>query len=45
MLWVAVVLIGFVEGYVFLAFGVAAYLSAVFLTVLVVWRVVPKWLR
>ena len=45
MLWFAVVLIGFVEGYVLLPFGLASFLGAVFLTGLVVWRVAPKWLR
>jgi hypothetical protein len=45
VLWFAVALIGFVEGYVLLPFGLAAFLGAVFLTVLVVWRVAPKWLR
>jgi hypothetical protein len=44
-LWVAVVLIGFVEGYVLLPFGLAAFLGAVFLTALVVWRLAPKYLR
>ena len=44
-LWVAVVFIGFVEGYVLLPFGLASFLGAVFLTALVVWRVAPKWLR
>src|SRR5262249_33793173 len=34
--WVAVVLIGFVEGYVFISLGLAAFLGAVFLTILVV---------
>jgi len=43
-LWFAVVLIGFVEGYVFLPFGLTSLLGAVFLTALVVWRVAPKWL-
>jgi hypothetical protein len=43
-LWVAVVLIGFVEGYVLLPFGLVAFLAAVFLTVFVIWRVAPKWL-
>jgi len=43
-LWLAVVLIGFVEGYVLLPFGFASFLGAVFLTALVVWRVAPKWL-
>ena len=33
------------EGYVPLPFGLAAFLGAVFLTALVVWRVAPKWLR
>jgi hypothetical protein len=45
VLWVAVVLIGFVEGYVLLPFGLAAFLGSLFLTVLIVWRVAPKWLR
>jgi hypothetical protein len=45
MLWLAVVLIGFIEGYVLLPFGLAAFLAAIFLTALVVWRVAPKWLR
>jgi hypothetical protein len=44
-LWFAVVLIGFVEGYVLLPFGLASFLGAVFSTALVVWRVAPKWLR
>jgi hypothetical protein len=42
-LWVAVVLIGFVEGYVLLPFGLASFVGGVFLTALVVWRVAPKW--
>ena len=45
VLWVGVVLIGFVEGYVLIPFGLAAFLGSVFLTAFVVWRVVPKWLR
>ena len=45
MLWFAVVLLGFVEGYVLLPFGLASFLGAVFLTAFVVWRVAPKWLR
>ena len=45
VLWVAVVLIGFVEGYVLIPLGLAAFLGAVFLTALVVWRIAPKWLR
>jgi hypothetical protein len=45
VLWLAVVLIGFVEGYVLLPFGLAAFLGAVFLTALVVCRIAPKWLR
>jgi len=45
VLWVAVVLIGFVEGYVLIPFGLAAFLGSVFLTAFVVWRVAPKWLR
>jgi hypothetical protein len=44
-LWFAVVVMGFVEGYVLLPFGLASFLGAVFLTALVVWRVAPKWLR
>jgi hypothetical protein len=44
-LWLAVVLIGFVEGYVLMPFGLVSFLGGVFLTVLVVWRVAPKWLR
>jgi hypothetical protein len=44
-LWVAVVFIGFVEGYVLLPFGLIAFLGAVLLTSFVVWRVTPKWLR
>jgi hypothetical protein len=44
MLWLAVVLVAFVEGYVLLSFGLAVFLGAVFLTALVVWRVAPKWL-
>ena len=43
-LWFAVVLIGFVEGYVLLPFGLASFLGGVFLTAFVVWRVAPKWL-
>jgi hypothetical protein len=43
-LWLAVVFIGFVEGYVLLPFGLIAFLGAVFLTVFVIWRVAPKWL-
>jgi hypothetical protein len=38
VLWFAVVLIGF-EGYELLPFGLAAFLGAVFLSALVVWRV------
>ena len=45
MLWIAVVLIGLVEGYILLLFGLVAFVSAVFLTALIVWRVAPKWLR
>jgi hypothetical protein len=44
-LWLAVLLIGFVEGYVLLPFGLAAFLGAIFLTAFVVWRVAPKLLR
>ena len=39
------VLIGFVEAYVLLPFGLAALLGSAFLTVSVVWRVAPKWLH
>src|SRR5215831_5183005 len=45
VLWVAVVLLGFVDGYVLLPLGLAAFLGSVFLTAFVVWRVAPKWLR
>jgi hypothetical protein len=45
VLWVVVVVIGFVEGYVLLPFGLAAFLAAVFITAFVVWRVAPKGLR
>jgi hypothetical protein len=45
VLRIAVVLIGFVEGYVLLPFGLAAFLGSLFLTALVVWRVAPRWLR
>jgi hypothetical protein len=45
VLWVAVVLIGFVEGYVLLPFGLVAFLGAIFLTAFVICRVAPKWLR
>jgi hypothetical protein len=45
VLWLAVVLIAFVEGYVLLPFGLAAFLSAILLTAFVVWRVAPNWLR
>ena len=44
-LWLPVVLIAFVEGYILLPFGLIAFLGAVFLTVFVIWRVAPKWLR
>ena len=44
-LWSTVVLIGFVEGYVLLPFGLASFLGTVFLTAFVVWRVAPNWLR
>jgi hypothetical protein len=36
---------GFVEGYVLLPFGLAAFFGAVVLTSLVVWRIAPKWLQ
>ena len=45
VLWVAVVLIGLVEGYVLLPFGLAAFFGAIFLTAFAVWRVGLKWLR
>jgi hypothetical protein len=41
----ALLFIGFVEGYVLLPFGLVANLGAVLLTVFVIWRVAPKWLR
>ena len=41
-LWFAVVLIGFVEGYVLLPFGLAFFVGAVFLAALVVWRVLRR---
>ena len=44
-LWLTLVLIGFVEGYVLLPFGLAAFLCSAFLTASVVWRIAPKWLR
>jgi hypothetical protein len=44
-LWFAVVLIGFVEGYVLLPFGLVGFFGALLLTGLVVWRVEPRWLR
>src|SRR5215813_9795109 len=37
VLWVAVVLIGLVEGYVLIPLGLAAFLGSVFLTAFVVW--------
>ena len=43
-LWFAVVVIGFIEGYVLLPVGLASFLGAFFLIALVVWRVAPKWL-
>jgi hypothetical protein len=45
VLWIAVVLVSFVEGYVLIPFGLAAFLGSLFLTILVVWRVAPTWLR
>jgi hypothetical protein len=45
VVWLAVVVIGFVEDYVFLPFGLAAFIGAVFLTAIVVWRVVLRILR
>jgi len=44
-LWVAVVFIGFVEGYVLLPFGLLAFLGGILLITLIVWRVAPQWLR
>ena len=44
VLWVAVVLVAFVEGYVLLPFGLVGFLGALFLTAFV-WRVAPNWLR
>jgi hypothetical protein len=45
VLWFAVVVIGFLEGYVLLPFGLASFLGAIFLTAIVVWCAAPKWLR
>jgi hypothetical protein len=45
MLCLIIVLIGFVEGYVLLPIGLAAFLGSACLTASVVWRVAPKWLR
>src|SRR5262249_46145565 len=45
VLWVAVVLVAFVEGYVLIPFGFAAFLGTLFLTALIVSRVAPKWVR
>jgi len=45
VLWVAVVFIGFVEGYVLLPFGLLAFLGGILLVTLIVWRVAPQWLR
>ena len=42
VLWFAVVLTGFVQGYVLLPFAVAAFVGAGFLAALVVWRVAPE---
>src|SRR5262245_10145987 len=42
VLWLAVVFIGFVEGYVLLPFGLAAFLGSVVLTALVVWGAASK---
>src|SRR5262245_5190270 len=38
VLWVAVVLVGFVEGYVLLPFGLVGFLGALFLTAFIIWR-------
>jgi hypothetical protein len=43
-LWLAVVLVGLAEGYVLWLFGLASFVGAELLTVLVVWRVAPEWL-
>jgi hypothetical protein len=45
VIWIAVVLIGFVEGYVLLPFGLAAFLGSLFLTALVVWRCCAEVVR
>jgi hypothetical protein len=45
VLWVAVVLVGFIEGYVLFPFGLAAFFGAILLTAVVVCLVAPKWLR
>jgi hypothetical protein len=42
VLWIAVVPIGLVEGYVLLPFGLVAFVGAVFLTALILCRVAPK---
>ena len=42
VLWVAVVLIGLVEGYVLLPFGLVTVVGAFFLTRLIVWRVLHQ---
>ena len=42
-LWFAVVLTGFVEGYVLLPFAAAAFFGAAVLAVLVLWRIAPRW--
>jgi hypothetical protein len=45
VLWLAVVVIGFVEGYVLPPFGLAAFLGVAFLTAIVVWRLLLRVLR
>ena len=45
VLWVAVVFIGFLEGYVLLPLGLVGLLGGILLITLIVWRVAPQWLR
>ena len=44
VLWFAVVLTGFVQGYVLLPFAAAAFVGAGVLAALVARRIAPKWL-
>ena len=45
VVWFTVVVIGFVEGYVVLPFGLVSFLGAVFLIAIIVCRVAFKLLR